>query len=230
MRFRRALLTTTDRARRALGICVAIALAATGCSSGGDPGDLNVFCNLLGDGVGLSETDANPVEFEALEQVAPPEIRPTITNLRLAALELDEVPDDDLEGLFAARFNPQAAGARSELESYAGASCGIDFSGGAPVGFEELTAEIENYLAVSAAGRPWLDQIRIDPATVAGQLHSVRVAFLVQPADPVYADEVCTNVSGYVYGQRAAIGSVTVDYDGAALSQRNGPDGICARP
>ena len=142
-------------------VIVALSLVATACSGSDDPGDLNVFCRLLANGVGLNESTDDPVQFEALERVAPPEIRETVTALRLAALELDEVPDGDLEGLFAARFDPQAAGAQEELRAFAGASCGINMTDGAPVGFEELQREIESYLAVSASGRPWLSQIRV---------------------------------------------------------------------
>lgn len=213
-----------------VAVLFTLALVSAACVNSGDSGDLNVFCRLLGNGVGLKDSADDPVQFEALEHVAPPEIRETVNALRLAALQLGGVPDDDLEGLFAARFDPQSAGAQEELQQFAGASCGLDLTEGVPVGFEELQAEIEAYLAVSAAGRPWLAQIRVDPATVAGQLHSVRVVFLVAPTDPVFADEVCTNVSGYAYGQKAATGSVTVEYDASVLSQRDGIEGACARP
>jgi len=203
------------------------ALVAGACSPTEDEGDVTFFCTLLSDGVGITETASSPLEFEALMQVAPPEIRDTVAELRFAAVELDEVSDDDLSALFAARFSPTAAGARDRLVDYAGSTCGLDLSAGPPPGFEALRAELEEFLAVGAAGRPWLEQIRVDPATVAGQLHSVQVSFLTSPGDPAHADEVCTNVSGWAYGQRAAAGSVTVEFDGQVLSQRSGPNGIC---
>lgn len=206
---------------------VVLALTAGACAPDEDLGDVTVFCTLLADGLGIAETSAGPIEFEALMQVAPPEIRDTVAELRVAAVELDEVSDDDLASLFAARFSPTAAGARDSLIAYGGSTCGLDLSDGPPPGFEALRAELEEFLAVGAAGRPWLERIRVDPATVAGQLHSVQVAFLSAPEDPAYADEVCTNVSSWAYGQRAAAGSVVVEFDGRVLSERSGPNGIC---
>lgn len=216
-----------SKRRRVVALAAVVALLATACPNDEDLGDATVFCTLLADGVGLGESSASPVEFEALMQVAPPDVRDAVAQLRLAAVELDEVSDDDLAALFAARFSPTAAGARDSLIAYAGSTCGLDLSEGLPDSFETLQADLEEFLAVSAAGRPWLEQIRVDPATVAGRLHAVQVAFLAAPDDSAHADEVCTIVSGWAYGQRGAAGSVIVEFDGQVLSQRPGPDGIC---
>jgi len=215
--------------RRAGALLIALAMVSiSACTPDEDLGDATLFCTLLSDGVGLDETRSSPVEFEALMQVAPPDVRDAVGQLRLAAVELDEVSDDDLAALFAARFSPTAAGARDTLVDYAGATCGLDLSDGLPDTFETLQTELQEFLTVSAAGRPWLERIRVDPATVAGRLHAVQVSFLTAPDDPAHADEVCTVVSGWAYGQRGAAGSVVVEYDGQVLSQRPGPDGICA--
>ena len=180
--------------------------------------------------MGLDQAVDDPVAFEALNRVAPPDIRPAIEQLRVAALELDELSDADLEGLFAARFNPGTTEARAQLDAYAVSTCGIsvseqDVDAGRVAA---IAAEIDGFLDVSAAGRPWVDQIEVIPAIVDGALHSVRAVFAAEPEDPAHADEVCAVVSAYLYGQQNASGNVTVDFDGVVLSQRLGVDGVCA--
>lgn len=215
--------------RRATATLIAIGLLAGACGSEPNPGDIGAFCELLGDGVGAEQALDDPVAFDALNRVAPPDIRPAIEQLRVAALELDELSDSDLEGLFAARFNPGTTEARAQLDAYAVSTCGLSLSN--PDVDTTRTAafarEIDAFLEVAAAGRPWLDQVEVIPAIVDDSLHSVRAVFVAEPADAAHADEVCAVLSAHLYGQQNAAGNVTVDFDGVVLSQRQGVEGVC---
>lgn len=207
-------------------------LVLSSCSQPVDPGNLSVFCDLLNDGIGLGDGDADPSEYVRLGKVAPPELRETVESLRVAALEFDELDPNDLEGRFAVRFNSEALGARQELANYAVATCGFGAQGSVSGQTSPLRAEIDAYLAVSAAGRPWVDQVELFPATVADdngadQVGSVRVVFVEEPDNPASAAEICSVVSGWLYGQKQATGNVTVDHEGVILAQRIGADGQC---
>lgn len=203
----------------------------SGCLQQEDPGNLSVFCDLLNDGIGLSEGDTAPSEYERLAKVAPPELRPTVERLRVAALQFDELDPLDLDGRFGARFNSDAVGAQSELRAYAVATCGVSADGQPTTPSSALRGEIDRYLSVAAAGRPWLDKVELFPATAgdagSGGVESVRVVFVAEPDDAESAAEVCSVVSGWLYGQKLATGNVTVDHDGVILAQRLGVNGEC---
>lgn len=221
---------TPKSARRKWVVCL-VAVAGigsgftSGCSDPVDPGDVAAFCDLVSSGAVPTTSNADPSQLAALEAVAPPEVRPVIDRLRQSAVRLDELADDDLDGLFAAQFNPDAIDAQAQLEAYATATCGVGPGQEATVD-PDIVKELNEYLALSAAGRPWLEAIQVIPASKDGQAQSVRVVFVSEPQDGE-AEEVCVNVSGWLYGTAGGTGAVTVDYRGAIVAQRVGPDGTC---
>lgn len=219
--------TTKVRVRVYFTVAImTIAAAVSACSDPVDPGDVAAFCGLVSTGAVPTSSDADPVALGALEEVAPPDIRPTIDRLRRSASRLDQLADDDLDGLFAARFNPDDADAKQQLVTYATATCGVQ-PGQQPTVDPATTKELTDYLTLSAAGRPWLDAIDVIPTSIDGQVQAVRVVFVSEPKGG-QAEEVCVNVSGWLYGTAGGTGAVTVDYRGEILAQRVGPEGTCA--
>lgn len=207
---------------------IVAAMVGSGCSESVDPGDVAAFCDLVSTGAVPTSSDADPTALAALQAVAPPDIRPTIARLQESASRLGELADDDLDGLFAAQFNPDALDAQEELETYATATCGAQPGEQATVD-PQIAKQLNDYLALSAAGQRWLESIQVIPTSVDGHAQSVRVVFVSEPEDGE-AEEVCVNVSGWLYGAVGGTGAVTVDYRGAILAQRVGPEGTCAVP
>jgi len=196
-----------------------------------DPGDPKAFCNQLEEGVGLTDGEVNPAEFEALSLTAPPEIRVVVNQLRNSARDLSEIANDDpinLAELFSARFDPEALDARQRLEDYAVEDCGIDLEAGVPVPVEELQSQLRSYLETNHSTAPWFANIDVRPVVENGQLHSILAGFL-SPAAGDELREACEALSVYLYAVRGAAGSVGVqDYNSTVIMRRAGPNAVCS--
>lgn len=214
-------------ARNRVGWVVAVALVIAGaCGSTENPGDEQVFCDLLESGLGLDLTAATVAEFDALGAVAPPDIRPQIESLRNGARDLDEILAEepvDLEALFNRRFDPQAQQARVELDEYATSVCRIDVQ-------RDSRNSLEDYLDTFFADRDWVDNIDIELLSSDGQLTGAHVAFIAKPSRISVAEDVCEVVSSFLYEVNDAEGSVRVTFDNDVLVTRAGPPDECQIP
>ncbi|MCB0994986.1 MAG: hypothetical protein KDB21_07845 [Acidimicrobiales bacterium] len=208
------------------------ALAAVLSACGGDDaGDKEAFCELLRDGVGIGSDSAevDPGDFARLSEVAPPEIRDAVRQLANTARSLDEIPDAELDELFAAAFDPEAVAARDELLAYAVGTCGVDagdIEGGRISNDDVLITEVAGYLQTNFASEPWLDDIRIAMVRDDSVLDGVTVTF-ERRTSRNEAIDVCNAVSVWLYALKDADGAVTVLYDGAVVAGRVGPDASC---
>lgn len=195
-----------------------------------DPGDPQAFCNQLEEGVGLTDGDVDPAEFEALGETAPPEIRVIVNQLRNSARDLTEIANDDpinLAELFSARFDPDALDARTRLEEYAVEVCGIDLEAGVPIPVDELQSQLRSYLDTNHSTAPWIDKLDARPVVENGQLDSILAGF-TEPAEDDEVREVCEALSVYLYAVRGASGSVLVEDGNRESMLRAGPGAVCA--
>ncbi len=90
-----------------------------------DKGDIEAFCALAREGVGIRPTgdDDDLAQLSALEDAAPPAIRPATTTVANASREVDEI--EDLRELFRRAFDLEeaVAEAREEIRTYTQQHC-----------------------------------------------------------------------------------------------------------
>ena len=90
-----------------------------------DKGDIEAFCMLAREGVGMhpAEDDADLARLTALEDAAPPDIRPAVTTVANASREVDEI--ENLRELFRRAFalEEAVAEARDEIRDYTQQRC-----------------------------------------------------------------------------------------------------------
>lgn len=214
------------RLAAAIVLLTLVASALVGCNGDDDQGSEQAFCALLAQGIGLGTVDVTAVEFERLDFVAPPEIRTTVGRLRNSALDYSEIDPLDLEARFNARFDPDALAARSELETYASDQCGLNLEGPA-INSEEIADDLEQYLQQNFGDATWIDDVEVDPGTVADRLDSLVATFARPPAAGDEAGEVCRALAVYLFTLNEAQGTIEVRYDGESLAFRPGPDQGC---
>jgi len=215
------------RIRTLLGLIVALALLATGCTSSGEVGNEQAFCGLLSEGVGLRPSAQRLTDFDALEAVAPLSIRGTVLRLRNTELDLNEIDPLDVEALFNARFDPNASAARTALQDYAVTTCAIDLGEGPPVPADEVVADLREYLESNFGDAPWIDTVGLTPGISNGKLNSIIARLVAEPTTDDEAGEICRAVSVYLYTLRSGQGTVSVEKNGAVVAFRSGPEASC---
>ncbi len=107
----------------AVGLALLL-LLPVGCGSE-DNGDIEAFCSLAVNGVGMrpANDDHDLAQLDALEEAAPPEIREAATTVANASREIDEITD--LRDLFRRAFDLEeaVASARQEIRVYTQHRC-----------------------------------------------------------------------------------------------------------
>ncbi len=208
---------------RLLGAVLTAALLAAGCG-GSDDGDLEVYCQLVNDGVG-TETG----EFDALAEVAPPEIRDAVTELGNTTRNFDEI--EEIDELFDAAFDPDAQAARREFEEHAESVCDYE----APVEEEELrrsslSIELREYVADNFSADEWPSKVtyRVEQVTD-GQIFDVTATFLSEPQDDEPLD-VCSALGAWLYSVIRGAGEVSVEFRGDVVAERLGRTAGCEVP
>ncbi|MDH3754264.1 MAG: hypothetical protein OEU32_10375 [Acidimicrobiia bacterium] len=221
--------------RRLAALTFASALLVAAC--GGDtedPGDQAAFCDLLREGVGL--TGGAVGDFERLADVAPPDIRLAVRELGNTARSLDDIPDENLEELFAAAFDPEAVEAGAELDLYAVEVCGSDPVAAEPTPAEDANdsdaslADLEDYIAANFSTTTWAGNVQFDVAFEFGRLDSIEANFDRPPDSADDALAACNAVAVFLYELRDATGTVAVVSGDDLLASRSGPDTPCVRP
>ncbi|MCY4257015.1 MAG: hypothetical protein OXE04_01810 [bacterium] len=106
----------------AIGLGLLLGLVAC---AGEDNGDIVAFCRLNEAGVGahLAQNAGDLAQLDALQEVAPPDIREVVTTIANASREIEEI--QDLQELFSRAFDLEEAvtQARQQLQSYANVYC-----------------------------------------------------------------------------------------------------------
>lgn len=226
--------SSRERSRRggALVVAVVLVLGAVACGGEEDPGDPDAFCDLLRAGVGFG---TEPERLDELEAVAPPDIRVTVRQLANTARSLDQIPDQNLDELFSAAFDPEAIEARAELRRYAVDSCGspaelIDEPGSTVSDQDAADAAIVEYLANNFRTTAWVDDLDVTATLAFGRLESVQARFFTPPASPDDALAACNALAVYLYEIHDGTGEVNVELGDTLLAGRSGPDAPCVRP
>jgi hypothetical protein len=117
----------TDRARvtiAALVVAAAGVLSACGDDDAPEPGNEASFCRLAEDNDPVAEADL--ATLERLGELAPVEIRESVTVLVDLAVQLDEAGVDSADALaieFEVRFSDEYIDARRDVEAYQDAEC-----------------------------------------------------------------------------------------------------------
>lgn len=117
----------TDRARgtiAALVVAAAGVLSACGGDDAPEPGNEASFCRLAEDNDPVAEADL--ATLERLGELAPVEIRDSVTVLADLAAQLDEAGVDSADALaieFEVRFSDEYIDARRDVEAYQDAEC-----------------------------------------------------------------------------------------------------------
>ncbi len=130
-------------------------------------GSLEAFCVLLDDDSATSEGEPN---YEALVEVAPKEIRPSVQKLQDTSKEISVLEQsDDLAAYFAAAFDRGAVQARRDLDSYAFRECDIEVSEFV------MRQDIRDYINERFANPSWAVSAELDLTVVDGVLHGLSV-------------------------------------------------------
>lgn len=111
---------------RGLSLLLGLVLFIVPVACGGeDKGDIEAFCELAVDGVGVRPADDEQdlAQLDALEEAAPPDIREAATTVANASREIDEI--EDLRELFSRAFalEEAVAQARQEIRTYTQHHC-----------------------------------------------------------------------------------------------------------
>lgn len=213
---------------RAGALLTAIAVVVAACG-GGNSGDLETYCALLRDGVGLraSNTSVQESEFEQLLEVAPSDVRGAVLELSNATRSLEDI--DELDQLFDAAFDPDAQAARVAFNEHAAQACGVSgqaIPGGAVATTAGIVADLRAYVDNNFSGSAWLPKVRYDVQLADEELDGVKVTFVVGASDDE-ATQACAAISVYVYELRGANGEVTVVDDGLVTVRRASADALC---
>ena len=205
---------------------MAIVVAACG---GGNSGDLDAYCDLLSDGVGLraANTSVQESEFDQLLDVAPSDIREAVRELSNTTRSLDEI--EEVDQLFAAAFDPDAQAARTAFNDHAALACGVTGQAlvtGAVAANAEIVSDLRAYVDNNFSGSGWLPKVRYDLELEDEILDGVQVTFVVG-AQSDEAAQACAAISVYVFELRGATGSVSVIDDGSVVFQRADATASC---
>lgn len=214
--------------RSPVAVIVAFSLLAAACS-GGDSSDVDAYCELVRDGVGVVDQDSavEAAEFEELLAVAPPEIGGAVLELSNATRNLGEI--EEIDQLFAAAFDPDAQAARLAFARYSEETCGVSDQE-APTGLlgntSDLIATVQAYVDDSFASIGWVAKVRYDPEFDDGELVSLTATFVVAASDDEAA-QVCAALSVFLYELRDDTGTLSVVDDSLVVFERQGPDAQC---
>jgi len=211
-----------------LAIAAAIGFVLAGCG-GGDGGDLEAYCTLIRDGVGIDNGEGlvDAAEYERLGEVAPDGIDQVVERLANASRDLSEITD--LDQLFDAAFDPEAQAARDEFAAFAVDNCDLDADAlpeGRVDSSAELLADLVDYVQANFANEAWASKVRYETERRGGELHGITVTF----RDPSVGDEpisVCNALRPWLYDIRGADGPIEVVSADLALARSDGPDTGC---
>ena len=107
-----------------VGLSLLLLLGVVACSSE-DKGDIEAYCELAVDGVGMrpADDDEDLAHLTALEKAAPPDIREAATTVANASREIGEI--EDLRELFRRAFalEEAVATARQDIRAYTQHHC-----------------------------------------------------------------------------------------------------------
>ena len=191
--------------QRLLAIVVSGIVLLGACADAPEPGDLATFCNLLGDGVGLSDTAAEG-EFAQLALVAPPQIRETIDALQTQARDFDELltlDPPDLGALFTARFDPTAQQDRAALDRYAQEGCNLTVD-------RPPSTRWNNFVREGFADAAWRDAASTSFEVAGDRIVAATVVFDEAPEQTTQVEEICDAVSDFLISDGADTASVRV--------------------
>lgn len=213
---------------RFLAVLGAAALVAGACS-GDDGGDIEAFCDLVRDGVGIDpgEGVVDAADYDRLLEVAPEDIEDTIARLANASRDLREITD--LDDLFDAAFDPEAQAAREAFDAHIVEVCGLD-ADALPQGridsSADLLAELVDYVQANFANETWTSKVRYEVERDNGELDGVTVTFRVDSVgdEPL---SVCNALRPWLYRIRGADGPIEVVSGDLALARSDGPDTNC---
>ncbi|WP_420638939.1 hypothetical protein [Candidatus Poriferisocius sp.] len=106
-------------------LVMAVVVVGSAACGGDDQGDVEAFCGLAIDGVGMRPAnDTEDLEqLQALEEAAPPDIEVAVTTVANASREIEEI--EDLRELFRRAFDLEeaVAQARQEIRAYTQHHC-----------------------------------------------------------------------------------------------------------
>ncbi len=203
-------------------------MVAAACG-GGDNSDLDAYCALVRDGVGVGAAGGaeQAAQLDELLAVAPGEIRDAVLELENTTRSLIEI--EEIDQLFDAAFDPDAQAARQEFVQFAVDSCGVSaeaLPAGRVGSDSEFIADIQGYVNSNFAGAGWVPKVRYDIEREEAALQSISVTFVVE-AGGDEASQACAALSVYLYELRGATGLVSVIDGGLVVVERQGPDGRC---
>lgn len=213
---------------RLLAVLGATVLVLGACA-GGDDGDIDAFCDLIREGVGIDAGDGlvDAADYDRLLDVAPDDIAETIGRLANASRDLREITD--LDDLFDAAFDPEAQAAREAFAAYIVEACGLDADAlprGRIDSSADLLAELVDYVQANFANETWTSKVRFDIERDNGELDGITVSFAVDSVgdEPL---SVCNALRPWLYRIRAAEGPIEVVGGDLLLARSDGPDTNC---
>lgn len=204
-----------------------MAIVVAACS-GGKSGDLESYCALLQDGVGLqsANTPVQEPEFEQLLGVAPSDVRDAVRELSNTTRSLEEIKE--LDQLFDVAFDPAAQAARRRFNEHATQVCGINRGELilSATTSADVIADLRAYADDNFGGSSWLPKVRYDVKFEGEDLVGIDVTFVVDARDDETA-QACAAVSVYFYELLEAIGEVSVINEGLVAVRRTGSLAPC---
>ena len=203
---------------------VALTLALGACSDAPEPGDLQAFCELLEEGIGMSPTSTE-ADYARLVLVAPPEIRPTIESLQTQARDFDEllnVEPPDLAALFTARFDPAAAGDRAQLDTYAVETCNLTVA-------RPPSTRWANYVRDNHADAEWRSAVTAGFEVDGDRILAITLTFDEAPIETL-VEEVCNAASRFLRTDGSETAAVRVLVGTVVFLEYDDANGVCRRP
>jgi hypothetical protein len=208
-------------------LCAAVVVA--GACSGDDGGDIEAFCDLVRNGVGVDTGEGlvDAADYDRLLEVAPDDIEDTVARLANASRDLREIAE--LDDLFDAAFDPEAQAAREAFDAHIIEACGLD-ADALPQGridsSGDLLAELVDYVEANFANETWTSKVRYEVERDNGELDGVTVTFTVDSVgdEPL---SVCNALRPWLYRIRGADGPIEVVSGDLALARSDGPDTNC---
>jgi hypothetical protein len=205
------------------------AVVLLGACAGDDGGDVDAFCDLVRDGVGIDagEGIVDAADYDRLLEVAPDDIEDTVARLANASRDLREITE--LDDLFDAAFDPEAQAAREAFDAHIVEVCGLD-AGALPQGridsSADLLAELVDYVQANFANETWTSKVRYAVERDNGELHGITATFAVDSVgdEPL---SVCNALRPWLYRIRGADGPIEVVSGDLALARSDGPDTNC---
>ncbi|MEM7287274.1 MAG: hypothetical protein AAF480_13055 [Actinomycetota bacterium] len=209
---------------RLVAVLVATCVLAAACG-GSDDGDVEVYCQLVNNGVGTVDG-----AFESLLEVAPPEIRDAVNELANTTREFEDI--EEIDELFDAAFDPDAQAARLAFSTHATESCGYE----PPADDEEALRfssngiQLREYVSENFGNDDWPDKVTYRVAEASdGQIYEVTARFVDDPEDDEALD-ACAALGVWLYVALGAAGEVRIEHEGEVVAQRLTQTATCEAP